>query len=187
MTGSRAGAGLLVECRQAQAQRGYRARLRPLPPGVGDSDFTRARRQQQVLLALRSKLTSAEMLPELPNILDAAGDTVRTNFPSERVGEMIGLAQKVDTDKVRQYVLGPSKYAQREPYSQTGGIYKLQLKMDALAKLSVDLFGNASRYAQPPTSGSAATDAVSARPVALRGWSLGSVSGPGASPGSSGA
>ena len=27
--------------------------------GVGDSDFTRARRQQQVLLALRSKLTSA--------------------------------------------------------------------------------------------------------------------------------
>ena len=69
---------------------------------------------------------------------------------------MISLAQKVDTDKVRQYVLGPSKYAQREPYSQTGGIYKLQLKMDALAKLSVDLFGNASRYAQPATSGSAA-------------------------------
>ena len=125
--------------------------------GIGDSDFTRARRQQQVLLALRSKLTSANMLPELPSILGAAGDTVRTNFPSDRVAEMIALAQKVDTDKVRQYVLGPSKFAQREPYSQTGGIYKLQLKMDALAKLSVDLFGNASRYAEaatPPTPGS---------------------------------
>ena len=31
--------------------------------GVGDSDFQRARRQQQVLLALRAKLTSPAMLP----------------------------------------------------------------------------------------------------------------------------
>jgi LCP family protein required for cell wall assembly len=116
--------------------------------GVGDSDFSRARRQQQVLLALRSKLTSASMLPELPDILKAAGDTVRTNFPSERVAEMIDLAGKVKSDEARQYVLGPSKYAERPPYSETGGIYKLHLKVDALAKLSIDIFGNASRYAQ---------------------------------------
>jgi polyisoprenyl-teichoic acid--peptidoglycan teichoic acid transferase len=118
--------------------------------GVGDSDFTRARRQQQVLLALRDKLTRPSMLPKLPGILDAAGDTVRTNFPSDRVGEMIDLAQSVDTDKVRQYVLGPSKYAERAPYSETGGVYKLRLKVDALAKLSIAIFGPASRYASLP-------------------------------------
>jgi len=118
--------------------------------GTGDSDFTRARRQQQVLLALRDKLTDASMLPELPRILDAAGDTVRTNFPSDRVGEMIDLAQRVESDEVRQYVLGPSKYATRPPYSETGGVYKLRLKIDALARLSIEVFGNASRYASLP-------------------------------------
>ena len=118
--------------------------------GVGDSDFQRARRQQQVLLALRAKLTSADMLPELPGILDAAGDTVKTNFPSDRIAEMIELAQRVDSDNVRQYVLGPSKYAVRPPYSETDGVYKLRFKEGALARLSIELFGSASRYASLP-------------------------------------
>lgn len=120
--------------------------------GLGDSDFTRARRQQQVLLALRDKLTTPAMLEKLPGILDTAGDTIRTNFPSERVGEMIDLAQRVDRETVRQYVLGPSKYAVRPPLSETGGIYKLRLKMDALAALSIDIFGSSSRYASLPES-----------------------------------
>ena len=119
--------------------------------GAGDSDFSRARRQQQVLLALQKKLTSPENLPELPGILDAAGDTIRTNFPSDRVGEMIDLVQKVDTDHVLQVVLGPPKYAERPPYSQTGGIYRLYPKMDAIGKLSIQIFGDASRYSPSPT------------------------------------
>ncbi|MEO5885723.1 MAG: LCP family protein [Candidatus Limnocylindrales bacterium] len=132
--------------------------------GVGDSDFTRARRQQQVLLALRDKLTSASMLPKLPEILDATGDTVQTNFPSDRIGEMIDLAQLVDTDTVRQYVLGPKKYATRPPYSETGGIYKLRLKMKALATLSIDIFGSTSRYASLPEYAPTASPPTSASP-----------------------
>ncbi len=125
--------------------------------GVGDSDFRRSRRQQQVLLALREKLTSPEMLPELPGILDAAADTVKTNFPSERIGEMIELAQRVDSSKVRQYVLGPSKYSFRVPYEETGGEYKLRLKMDALEALSIDVFGEDSRYWDPSAAGGSAS------------------------------
>ncbi|MEX2183227.1 MAG: LCP family protein [Chloroflexota bacterium] len=121
--------------------------------GVGDSDFTRARRQQQVLLALRSQLTTPEALGNLPGLLDAAADTVRTNFPSDRVGEMIDLAQRIDTDSVRQIVLGPTKYATRPPYSETGGIYELRLKMDALAALSIEIFGQDSRYAAETPEG----------------------------------
>jgi hypothetical protein len=44
-------------------------------------------------------------------------------------------------------VLGPRKYADVPPPSETGGIYELRLKMDALAALSIEIFGNASRYA----------------------------------------
>lgn len=114
--------------------------------GVGDNDFNRARRQQQVLLALREQLTKPENLPKIPDLLDAAGDTIRTNFPSERVGEMIDLAQRVDTSSVRQVVLGPRKYADVPPPSETGGIYELRLKMDALAAFSIEIFGTSSRY-----------------------------------------
>lgn len=114
--------------------------------GAGDTDFSRARRQQQVLLALREQLTKPENLPQIPGLLDAAGDTIRTNFPSERVGEMVDLAQRIDTGSVKQVVLGPRKYADVPPPSETGGIYELRLKMDALAALSVEIFGPASRY-----------------------------------------
>jgi LCP family protein required for cell wall assembly len=132
---------------------------------AGDSDFQRARRQQEVLLALRTKLTRPSMLPELPGILDAAADTIKTNFPSDRIAEMIELAQKVDSESVRQYVLGPSKYAERPPYSETGGEYKLRLKMDALAKLSIDVFGDASRYASLPEYAPSSSPAVVTSPA----------------------
>jgi polyisoprenyl-teichoic acid--peptidoglycan teichoic acid transferase len=114
--------------------------------GAGDTDFSRARRQQQVLLALREQLTKPENLPQIPDLLDAAGDTIRTNFPSDRIGEMIDLAQRVDTSTVKQVVLGPRKYAEVPPPSTTNGIYELHLKMDALAALSIDIFGVSSRY-----------------------------------------
>lgn len=119
--------------------------------GVGDTDFSRARRQQQVLLALREELTKPQNVPQIPGLLDAAGDTIRTNFPSERVGEMIDLAQGIDTETVRQIVLGPRKYADQPPPSTTGGTYELRLKMDVLAALSIEIFGPSSRYAAATT------------------------------------
>jgi polyisoprenyl-teichoic acid--peptidoglycan teichoic acid transferase len=116
--------------------------------GLGDNDFNRARRQQQVLLALRSKLTSPEMLPQLPGILDAAADTVGTNFPSDRIGEMVDIAKGVDDSKALQVVLGPRKYATQPPLDTTNGVYTLELKMDAVAELSMRIFGDESAYAK---------------------------------------
>jgi LCP family protein required for cell wall assembly len=109
----------------------------------GDNDFNRARRQQQVLLALRKQLTTPEMLPKITELVQVAGDTIRTNFPSDRIGEMVDLAAGVDNDSVRSVVLGP-------PYAHnpkaTDGIYRLELDMDRLAKLSIEIFGDASTY-----------------------------------------
>ncbi|MFL5778147.1 MAG: LCP family protein [Chloroflexota bacterium] len=128
----------------------------------GDSDFSRARRQQEVLLALRAKLASPTMLPRLPDVVQAAGDTVRTNLPSDRLSEMLGLARTVDDEHTTRVVLGPP-YSVHPPNEETGGIYILRLDMDRLMALSVKLFGADSAYA--PRAG---------------------VSAPGASPGSSG-
>jgi anionic cell wall polymer biosynthesis LytR-Cps2A-Psr (LCP) family protein len=114
----------------------------------GDNDFNRARRQQQVLLALARKFTSADMIPKIPQLIDVAGDTLRTNFPSDRVSEMLDLLQGIDGESVTQVVLG-APYSYHPPNSETGGIYKLRLYMDKLAALSLRIFGSESTYPQP--------------------------------------
>jgi len=114
--------------------------------GVGDSDFTRAARQQQLLVALRNKLTSPEMITRLPDIIRAAGDTVRTNLPTDRLDEFITLAREVDSDAINQHVL-TYPIAFHPPTSATGGVWTLQLHMDKVAELSKMLFGSDSRYA----------------------------------------
>ena len=114
--------------------------------GVGDSDFTRAARQQQILVALRSKLTSPDMITKLPDIIRAAGDTVRTNLPTDRLEEFITLAREVDSDAIKQHVL-TYPIAFHPPTASTGGVWTLQLHMDKVAELSKKLFGSDSRYA----------------------------------------
>lgn len=113
--------------------------------GEGDSDFTRAARQQQLLVALRNKLTSADMLTRLPDIIDVAGDTVRTNLPSDRFEEFIKLARKVDPEAIQREVL-TYPYAYHPPTASTGGVWTLQLRMKRVAELSRRLFGDDSRY-----------------------------------------
>jgi LCP family protein required for cell wall assembly len=111
--------------------------------GLGDNDFNRARRQQELLLALQKKLIDPAMLPNLPGILDDAGKTLTTDFPPERLGEMLTLARASQEGAVKRYVLGP-------PYAENpggGGEYILVPDMTKFAKLSVTLFGPESRYA----------------------------------------
>src|SRR3990172_3650455 len=72
---------------------------------AGDNDFTRARRQQLLLIALRDKLASPAMLPRIPELVQLGGNLVRTNFPSDRIGEMLQLAGQIDRTSISQVVL----------------------------------------------------------------------------------
>jgi LCP family protein required for cell wall assembly len=111
--------------------------------GAGDSDFGRAARQQQLLVALQRKLVDPAMLPNLPGLLKDATKTLKTNFPPDRIAEVLELARKTDDRAVKKYVLGP-------PYSTHPtnlSTYILVPNMERIAKLSIDLFGDASRYA----------------------------------------
>jgi LCP family protein required for cell wall assembly len=114
--------------------------------GIGDTDFSRARRQQQVLLALRDKLIKPEMITRIPEILNIAAETISTNFPPDRIGEMVDLATRTTQAAITQVVLGPP-YATHPPNSTTGGTYTLKLDMARMAKFSIKIFGDESRYA----------------------------------------
>lgn len=111
--------------------------------GTGDNDFTRARRQQELLIALRSKLLDPATLPRLPGLLEQLSHLVSTNFPAERVGELIDLSRQVRPEAIQRFVLGPP-YAVQPP---GGGTYVLVPDMDRIARWSVEQFGQASRYA----------------------------------------
>lgn len=111
--------------------------------GAGDNDFNRARRQQDLLLALQKKLSDPKMLPSLPGIVDAAAATLTTDFPPERLGEMLALARASDEATLKRYVLGPPYAAVAAGASE----YILVPDMAKFAKLSISLFGPESRYA----------------------------------------
>lgn len=112
--------------------------------GPGDNDFTRSRRQQEILVALGKKLADPAMLTKVPDLIRAAGDTIRTNFPPDRLGEMLQIGQGVTGDSIKSYVLGPP-YATYPAVST--GTYELIPDMSRFGKLSIQLFGSDSRYA----------------------------------------
>jgi polyisoprenyl-teichoic acid--peptidoglycan teichoic acid transferase len=117
--------------------------------GIGDSDFTRAARQQQVIVALKNKLTTPAMIVRIPALLKAAAAAIRTDVPRSQLNELLAIAKSVSDKSIKNYVLGPP-YEYNPPMSQTNGVYTLVLYMDKLKALSIDLFGRDSAYWSPP-------------------------------------
>jgi LCP family protein required for cell wall assembly len=73
---------------------------------LGESDFSRAGRQQEVLVALRaSAMRGDNILLRLPSLLDAVGDSVRTNLPRERLPALAALAAEIDAENVVRIVI----------------------------------------------------------------------------------
>lgn len=73
---------------------------------TGESDFTRAARQQEVLIALRDKaVEGGNFVFSLPRLLAAVGDTVRTDLPRDRLPELAALAEEIGGDRTTQVVM----------------------------------------------------------------------------------
>lgn len=113
--------------------------------GLGDSDFIRAARQQQVLVALRDKLTTPAMLARIPDLLSAAAKVIRTDVPVSRLSDFVTMVKGIPASAIKQVVMGPP-YEYNPPLSQTGGIYILRPYMDKIKALSITLFGADSTY-----------------------------------------
>ncbi len=116
--------------------------------GPGNSDYERARRQQQVIRALGRRAEDPSIVAGLPRIMRSASELVRTNIPLEQLNELLDLLEEANAADTRQIVLAPKKFAQRIPKSQVGGRFMTELKMDAVADLSMELFDGFSRYSE---------------------------------------
>lgn len=73
-------------------------------------DFDRARRQQQVVLAIRDRILSFDMLPTLitraPVLYNELASGVRTNLSLEQVIRLAWLAQQIPEQNIKRAVIG---------------------------------------------------------------------------------
>lgn len=111
-----------------------------LPNGEIDyqNDFERADRQQEVLLALRRELADANLVFELPGILEAVGRTVSTDFPREQAGNLASLLPLITGPEIDRTVLGYPDYVD-EPLDASAN-YLLIPRRDAIRDAMTDLF-----------------------------------------------
>lgn len=74
--------------------------------GTGESDFTRAGRQQQILLALRDAVTrDGSLLWELPRLLELVGNLVTTNLPVDRLPTLAAIADEIGDDAIVRAII----------------------------------------------------------------------------------
>ncbi len=75
----------------------------------GDNDFNRTRRQQLLVMAALDKVR--EKGPGvLPKLLRIAGETVRTDLPSDKIAEIFEVVKRANLDEAKQVVFGPRSY-----------------------------------------------------------------------------
>jgi LCP family protein required for cell wall assembly len=73
---------------------------------LGESDFTRQARQQQILLALKDKVSKdGSIVFELPALLDAIGQTIHTDVPVDRLPGLAAVMDEVGHDDVTTVVI----------------------------------------------------------------------------------
>lgn len=105
--------------------------------GAGDSDFTRADRQQQLLTALQQQLTAANLLLSLPDLLDAVKSSVATDVPSDQIPLLAQALHDADFAQLRRVVLQPPTFMSVDANSPAGYILlpDLEAIRAAVAKL----------------------------------------------------
>jgi LCP family protein required for cell wall assembly len=117
--------------------------------GAGDSDFTRADRQQQLLEALRAKLTAGNLLTALPGLLDAVKNTIITDVPSDKMPQLAQAVQDADMSHLERIVLQPPDYYSVNAHSPAG--YILIPKLDAIRQIGERLLSGEPATTASPT------------------------------------
>jgi len=113
------------------------------------SDFDRAQRQQQVILAIRARIMDLNLLPKLieksPILYQQLKDGVHTNLTLEQVISLAWLAQQIPPDNITRAAIGPDQVFNDV---SADGQYILVPKSDEIRKLRDEVFST-SNHAKP--------------------------------------
>jgi LCP family protein required for cell wall assembly len=109
-------------------------------------DFGRNERQQQVLAALRRELLKPDNIGRLPDIVEALSQVINTDFPPEQVDQLVELADRVQEEPSQSWVFQYPEWATHLRRIYTNGRSVIFLRMDKIAALSIELFGEKSLW-----------------------------------------
>jgi LCP family protein required for cell wall assembly len=129
---------------------------------AGESDFTRAARQQEILSGVRDAVKSGGFLRDPIGLLQALGQTVTTNIPRSIVPGLADVATRVGRSQTYREVIDHPLV--RSGFDGRGSI--LIPDVEAIRKLSAALFPQAgtvppAKYQVPQPKGSAKGSGVS--------------------------
>jgi LCP family protein required for cell wall assembly len=107
------------------------------------NDFSRARRQQDVISAIRARLATDGMLARLPLIVGDVGSAVETNFDPANILPLAGLGGGIQSADIKSEVLlpcgGDSAHCELIEENQATGYYLIPDKAK-IANLVAELF-----------------------------------------------
>jgi len=103
----------------------------------GSSDFDRARRQQQILLALAHRLIDPEMWPHLPAIYQVVMGNVDTDLTTWDLLLLAPTLYRVGADGIEHRVIGPEM---TDPWTTPTGGAVLLPRWEAINPLLQELF-----------------------------------------------
>lgn len=112
----------------------------------GSSDFDRARRQQQIVAAVKERALSAQMLPRLPRIAQTLADAVQTNAEPTTALALAGLARQMQDVTLEAQVIDEKLAAN---YITASGAYVLLPDWDGIHALVGQLFAARLGEGQP--------------------------------------
>ena len=72
---------------------------------AGESDFTRAARQQQIIVAIKDRIVGGGFLDNPIGLFQALGDTIQTNIPPARIRDLVPLAAQIGPGDVYKTVI----------------------------------------------------------------------------------
>ncbi|MFL5686171.1 MAG: LCP family protein [Chloroflexota bacterium] len=73
---------------------------------AGESDFTRAGRQQEIIVALKNAATDGgSVFWELPGLIGAVGDSIRTDLPVERLPQLAAAIDEMGKGGITRAVI----------------------------------------------------------------------------------
>ena len=117
--------------------------------GPNNNDYRRGQRQQQVIRALAERVRDPRVVVRLPELSREAARFARTNIPTDSLEQFLDVLDGVQDATPTRVVFQPRDYARRIPPDEVGGRFMTELKLDAVAALSIELFGEHSLYYEP--------------------------------------
>lgn len=143
----------------------------------GDDDYSRARRQQDIIRAVAEKVLNAGMIPQLiakaPQLLMTTQNTIQTDIPIPTALELAKMVNGTSLREVRQLVLD-KKYGE-ETYSSAG--MWILLPDRSKVREAVDQFFQAGGVNVASTAGASAANAADSTADNTTGNTAGNTAG----------